>query len=88
MQNIEGNIKIENISKEEILKMLQATLKVDISTAKEFLKLCHKKRRDMRKKISEIEYLLIEKDNYEKALKYINILLNRIKNGGKNYEHK
>ena len=83
MKNIEGNIKIENISKEEILNMIQATLKVDIATAKEFLILCHKKRRDMRKKIAEIEYLLIDKNDFEKTIKYINILLKRIHNGGK-----
>jgi len=83
MQNIEEDIKLQDISKEEILKMIQATLKVDVIAAKEFLILCHRKRRDMRKKLSDIHYLLIDKNDCEKTIKYINILLNRIHNGGK-----
>lgn len=83
MQNIEENIKIQDISKEEILKMIRATLKVDVIAAKEFLILCHRKRRDMRKKLSDIQYLLIDKNDCEKTIKYINILLKRIYNGGK-----
>lgn len=71
---------IKQIPKEELLKMLKVSIEKDKSIAKEFLLLCYKKRRDMRKKLSEIKYLLIEKDLPEMALKYVNILLNRKKN--------
>lgn len=71
-----SRIKIENLAKEEILKMIRACLKnEDISSAKQFLNLCHEKRRDIRGRIEDMQYLLIDKDDIEKTIKYIDALL-------------
>lgn len=79
MQSIEENIKIQDITKEEILKMIKIAIKRDVYVAKEFLNLCYKKRKDMRKKLIDIQYLLIDKKDSQKAEKYINILLYKMK---------
>ena len=68
---------IKKLTEEEILKMIRVTIKRNTGITKEFLSLCYNKRRNMRNKIENIQYLLIEKNDSKRALKYIDILLKK-----------
>ena len=73
---MQSRIKVEDLAKEEILKMVRACLKnEDISLAKQFLNLCYEERQEMRGRIEDMQYLLFEKDDIEKTIKYIDALL-------------
>ena len=71
---------IEEYSKYDLLKMIKVSLARDKLAAVEFLKLCYKKRKNMRKIIDNIEYIFIQKNNCRIAIKYVNILLRRLEN--------
>lgn len=61
--------------------MIKVSLVRDKFAAMEFLKLCYKKKRNMRKIVNNIEYIYVEKNNCEIAVRYVNILLRRLENG-------
>lgn len=69
---------IKQYSKYDLLQMIKVSLERDRLTAMEFLKLCYKKKRNMRKIVNNIEYLYIEKDNCEIAVKYVDMLIRRL----------
>lgn len=71
---------IKQYSKYDLLQMIKISLVRDKLSAIEFLKLCYKKRRNMRKIVNNIEYIYIEKNNCEIAIRYVNILLRRLEN--------
>ncbi|MCI9039851.1 MAG: hypothetical protein HFJ29_08375 [Clostridia bacterium] len=76
--------RVENIkqySKYDLLQMIKVSLVRDKFAAMEFLKLCYKKKRNMRKIVNNIEYIYVEKNNCEIAVRYVNILLRRLENG-------
>lgn len=73
-------VDIKEYSKYELLQMIKVSLVRDKLAAMEFLKLCYKKRRNMRKIVNNIEYIYIEKNNCEIAIRYVNILLKRLEN--------
>ena len=68
---------MKKLTEEEILKMIRVTIRQNTGITKEFLNLCYKTRRNMRNKIENIQYLLIDKNDSKKALKYIDILLKK-----------
>lgn len=72
---------IKQYSKYDLLQMIKISLVRDKFAAMEFLKLCYKKRRNMRKIVNNIEYIYVEKNNCEIAVRYVNILLRRLENG-------
>ena len=56
--------RVENIkqySKYDLLQMIKVSLVRDKFAAMEFLKLCYKKKRNMRKIVNNIEYIYGEK---------------------------
>lgn len=69
---------IKQYSKYELLQMIKVSLVRDKLAAMEFLKLCYKKRRNMRKIVNNIAYIYIEKNNCKVAIKYVNILLKKM----------
>ena len=73
-------VDIKEYSKYDLLQMIKISLVRDKLSAIEFLKLCYKKRRNMRKIVNNIEYIYIEKNNCEIAIRYVNILLKRLEN--------
>lgn len=75
----EATHDIKKYSKYELLQMIKVSLDRDKLVAVEFLKLCYRKKRNMRKIVNNIEYIYIEKNNSKIAIKYVNILLRKLK---------
>ena len=71
-------VDIKEYSKYDLLQMIKVSLERDKLSATEFLKLCYKRRRNMRKIVNNIEYIYIEKNNCKVAIKYVNILLKKL----------
>lgn len=73
-------VDIKEYSKYDLLQMIKVSLERDKLSATEFLKLCYRKKRNMRKIVNNIEYIYIEKNNCAIAIRYVNILLKRLEN--------